>query len=342
MRYLPAVLLIAATLISPTLLSRPALAEGPEASPPPRAFREITPEQTRAIHRGLGHLRRIQSRAGSWRADQYTGAVTALCGLAFLANGSTPVSGEDQEVLRKALGFVLSQQRRTGMLAGPQEDRPMYSHGYSLLFLAECYGMSGRDPTVKEAIERAVHVVEHSQSAYGGWYYAPEDKTDEGSVTITQIQGLRAARNAGLYVPKAVIDRAVRYVEQSQDKEGGIKYTVRSGRSTPSLTAAGLSVLFNAGEYQSEHVDRAATYLRKNLDIEGEDHFEYTHLYAVQAYFQLGGTDWKTYYPRARAEVLRRRNADGVWSSTYGDAYATSISVIVLSLPYRYLPSFAR
>ena len=34
--------------------------------------------------------------------------------------------------------------------------------------------------------------------AAGGWYYSPDSDRDEGSVTVTQIQGLRAARNAEL------------------------------------------------------------------------------------------------------------------------------------------------
>ena len=47
----------------------------------------------------------------------------------------------------------------------------------------------------------AIVLISRSQSRDGGWLYTPDDAGDEGSVTITQVQALRACRDAGISVP---------------------------------------------------------------------------------------------------------------------------------------------
>lgn len=325
---------------------------------------EITPEVEEATRAGLRFLADRQARDGGWEGGRYRVAVSALAGLAFLATGSTPSSGEYARAVRRLVGFLLSGQAKPGRdlhagLLAPQDDRPMYGHGFALHFLGECMGMTPRaaeygsarweaDRSLERerllpAVQSAVDLCARSQSTDGGWYYTPDSRNDEGSVTITQIQGLRAARNAGILVKREVIDRAVMYVRRSQDADGGIRYTVRSGRSSLALTVAGLSVLFQSGEYGGKHVDLASGYVRRHLTVSPtSSHFEYTHFYASQVMFQLGGRDWRSYYPRIRSELLRTRRADGSWTSSYGDVYATALSVLILAVPYRYLPSFTR
>ena len=48
---------------------------------------------------------------------------------------------------------------------------------------------------------------------------------DEGAVTITQVQALRACRNAGISIPTKVINKAVKYVVDSANPDGGIRYS---------------------------------------------------------------------------------------------------------------------
>ena len=61
---------------------------------------------------------------------------------------------------------------------------------------------------------------------------------DEGSVTVTQVQALRAAKNAGIAVPKIIIDKAMKYLEMSTTDGGGVSRCstkpCRSGPGTPS------------------------------------------------------------------------------------------------------------
>jgi len=206
----------------------------------------ITPETEQAIQKGLAYLGRTQSRAGSWYAkSQYTGypsAMTALAGLALMAAGNTPTEGEYAVNVRRAVDYCLSCASRNGLIArlGEEGSRPMYGHGFSMLFLAQAYGME-LDPDLQRRIRRvlgrAVRLTSRSQSRDGGWLYTPDANGDEGSVTITQIQALRAARNAGIKVPKSTINRAVQYIAKCANADGGISY------SPPSTTPASTTTL---------------------------------------------------------------------------------------------------
>ncbi|GIW70727.1 MAG: hypothetical protein KatS3mg102_0269 [Planctomycetota bacterium] len=324
----------------------PALAAGPAGEQPPRLLEEVTPELMRAVEAGRRYLWSTQAPDGSWEGGEYRVAVTALVGLALLAGGSTPEAGPEGESVRRALRFVLRSQVRSGLIVLPDDPRPMYGHGFALLFLAQCYGQTGSaalERQIEQALRRGVREVARAQSRDGGWFYTPDSDEDEGSVTITQVQGLRAARNAGIHVERAVIEAAVDYIRRSQDPDGGIRYTVRSGRSSLALTAAGMAVLQGAGEYNSPELVRALEYLRAHMEISArQPHFEYTHFYAAQALFQVGGSDWERYFPRVREEIIAQQSRDGSWPSSYGRAYGTAMALLVLELPFRYLPIYTR
>ena len=104
----------------------------------------------------------------------------------------------------------------------------MYGHGFATLFLAECYGMSPR-PELREKLDKAVKLIVNTQNKEGGWRYQPQREDADISVTVCQVMALRAARNAGLYVPKETIDRSIDYVKRSQNADGGFMYMLQGG-----------------------------------------------------------------------------------------------------------------
>ena len=90
----------------------------------------------------------------------------------------------------------------------------MYGHGFGLHVpgrrLRRGAGRQEAPPGSRTSSTRAVKYTINAQSSRGGWYYtskADGHDHDEGSVTITQVQALRAARNAGIPVPKEVIKK---------------------------------------------------------------------------------------------------------------------------------------
>ena len=96
----------------------------------------------------------------------------------------------------------------------------------------------------------------------GGWGYVSAkegNNFDEGSVTITQVQALRAARNAGIAVPPDAIQWAVNYLQESTNDQGGVIYSLAGGgggEGRPALTSAAISCGFSAGDYNSPLVKK--------------------------------------------------------------------------------------
>jgi hypothetical protein len=188
------------------LAPRPALAE--DLLP-----KHITPQAQVAIKKGLDFLAKSHSEDGSFMADRdgqaYPMAMTALAGMAFLANGNTPSRGPYADHVGKIVEFLTSNVQPGGLITGPTQEQgySMYGHGFSLMFLSSCYGMETNDKMrdrMKKIINNGIKLTA-SASSNGGWCYTP-GTGDEGSVTVTQIQGLRAASNAGFTVPKGAIE----------------------------------------------------------------------------------------------------------------------------------------
>lgn len=313
----------------------------------------VTTKIELAIRRGLDYLGRTQNRDGSWRSaggyGSYPVAMSALAGTALLCSGSTTTRGPYAIKVRRCVDFLLRNAMSNGLITSLQEEsRPMYGHGFSLIFLAQVYGIEeevSRQRQVHRAVKKAVELVARSQSAAGGWLYAPDDNGDEGSVTITQVQGLRAARNSGIAVPTKVIKAAIQYIADCQNADGGISYSKSSrGSSRPAITGAAVAVLYNAGKYDDPMAERALAYAQRTLPVSGGNgHHYYAHYYLAQALYQRGGKDWDKYYDKMSKWLLRQQRADGSWQGDgVGSTYGTAIALTILQLPYANLPIYSR
>ncbi len=227
----------------------------------------------------------------------------------------------------------------------------MHGHGFALMYLASVYGMltkeSLRDAT-KAAVIAGVELTSRGQSSAGGWTYIP-GSGDEGSVTVTQVQALRAAHNSGFLVPRGTIDEAVRYIERCSTPEGGIMYSLGSGGGARlSISAAAVATLYNAGEYDAPVAKRCLDYVWDRFqggDRWNKDgHGFYCQLYAAQAFYLSGDEYWDKYFPDVRDLLITRQSkADGSWDGDgIGKTYGTAIALIILQLPYKFLPVYQR
>ncbi len=315
----------------------------------------ITPEIRHAIDTGLAYLVSTQNRDGSWRtrgrAGSYPTAMTSLAGLALLASGSTPTEGPHARSVSRALTFVLDSVRRDGLIAQLEEEsHNMHGHGLAMLFLAQCYGMEedpSRGARIRRALQQAVELTARSQSVAGGWLYTPDSRGDEGSVTVTQVQGLRACRNVGIAVPKRVIDNALAYLEKSQNDDGGVRYQVDDhGPGRAAITAAAVACWYNAGMYDDVHARRALSFAKDKLDPErGETtgHHYYAHLYFAQVMYQAGPEQWRSYFAPMSRYLLQNQASDGSWmGDSVGPTYGTAVALIILQLPHKHLPIMQR
>ena len=327
--------------------------EAPGEAPPRSAENnpladESTEALEEAVRRGFVYLKNQQNSDGSFGRGRYGRhvGITALCALAFMADGNLPGRGPYGEQVEAALQFVLDHATDSGLLAAETSHGPMYGHGFATLFLGEVYGMNRQDRRVRDALVKAVELIVGTQNEEGGWRYNPVPYDADISVTICQVMALRSARNAGIKVPRQTIDRAVEYVRSCQNSNGGFRYMSQTGGSAWPRTAAGVASLFYAGIYEDDSIDRGLDYLLRNAmpgrALTGQ-HYYYGHYYAVQAMYLAGGRYWQQWWPAVRDEMLEKQAANGGFLDHYaGGAYATAMSLIVLQMPKRYLPIFQK
>jgi len=310
---------------------------------------EMTEELHKAVERGFVYLKAQQNDDGSFGRGRYGKhvGITALCALAYMADGNLPGRGEYGEQVQKALEFVLSHATETGLLAAETSHGPMYGHGFAALFLGEVYGMNPNDARVRDALVKAVELIVGTQNEEGGWRYNPVPYDADISVTICEIMALRSARNAGIKVPKETIDRAVDYVHRCQNNDGGFRYMMQPGGSAWPRTAAGVASLFYAGIHEDDSIDRGIAYLMREAfpgrNTAGQAHYYYGQYYAVQAMYLAGGESWKKWWPAIRSELIDKQAGNGGWLDHHaGGAYASAMALIVLQMPKRYLPIFQK
>ncbi len=316
----------------------------------------ITAEAKAAIDKGLAFLARTQDRQGFWSNrsgyGEYPVAMTALAGMALLMDGNTTTQGRYAQNVDRATTYVLRSVTPNGLIGRKEiaEGRPMFGHGFSLLFLSQVMGVcedSARAAEIQEALGRAVQLTGRSQSRLGGWIYSPDSGGDEGSVTITQVQGLRSCRNMGVEVPKSIIDRAMEYLSISQNSDGGIRY-MAGQQGTPSrvpITAAAVACWYNAGEYENPKAKKALEFCKGKLSggSPEQGHDYYAHVYWAQSLFISTDKDWDNYYAKRRQYLLAQQQPDGSWfGDGVGDVYGTALALIILQLPYNQLPIMQR
>lgn len=335
--------------------SAAALAQEGETAENNALENEITPQLDAAVNQGLAWLAREQHEDGSFGEGGWgrNVAVTSLAALAFMADGHLPGRGQYGHVVEGALRYVMANTSESGLLAGEGAPSPMYGHGFAALFLGEIYGMTGGGPDTAQAarlhevLVKAVRLIERSQNPQGGWRYNPIPTDADVSVTICQVMALRSARSAGIEVSKEVIDSAIEYVRKSQNPDGGFRYQMdRGGMSAWPRSAAGVATLFYAGVYEGETIDRGLDYLHDQAtpqQTHQQPHYFYGHYYAVQTMYLAGGAHWARWWPQIREELLRQQSGGGSWSDrSIGSTYGTSMALIILQMPKRYLPIFQR
>ena len=138
--------------------------------------------------------------------------MSALAGVALLCEGSTTTQGKYAATIRKSVDYLAGRSnRKTGLIGNAEQDgNYTYGHGFSMLFLSQVLGEeedAERRLALIDVLTRAVKFSGDAQTPCGGWGYISSKDSggfDEGSTTITQVQGLRGCRNAGIPVPKDI------------------------------------------------------------------------------------------------------------------------------------------
>ncbi len=307
----------------------------------------MTPAARQAIGRGLDYLVRQQREDGSFRGSR--GANTGIVSfavLSFLATGEMPQRGPRGERIARSVAFVLDQAQPSGLIANPEDtsNGPMYEHAMSVTMLAELAG-DYEHPRLMGTLHRGVELIVRAQNQTGGWRYHPGSKDSDVSVTVMQVVALRAARDAGITVPRRTIDAALAYIRRCATPGGGFLYQPGRGEPAYSRTAAGVCALLVCGQWAAPETLRGVRYLqeRKSPPQRGPIYPFYGLYYASHAmHLAPDPAEWQAWFPPIRDELVASQTPDGHWDGEAGPLYGTQMAILTLSVPLRQLPVYQR
>lgn len=303
-----------------------------------------------AVLRALRWLKQEQRPDGSWGSPPV--AMTGFALLCYLAHNEVPGEGEFGDTVRKAIQYLLSQQRADGRFPG-NYDIPIATYA-----LCEAYGMT-QVPVVKEAAEKALDVIIRSQHASGGWdYNCGPGERDDTSYMGWCAQALKAGHMAGLPNPglQDALVRATRGFKKNAHPAGGFGYT---GPGQGGLTAVGTLGMQLLGAAREAECRRGIVWLEQVTFNWGDPWGArpvYYWYYTTQAKFHEGGKAWEQWNRSfalqlaGRQTVLTGARAGGFdvgyWDApsetekSLGLVYNTCLCTLMLEVYYRYLPTY--
>lgn len=316
---------------------------------------EIVPRDVREMYdRGLQYLATTQTENGDWKGGGHNGpGATSLGLLVFLASGEDPNFGLYGNHVRRALRNVMTAQDSSTGIIGSS----MYEHGFATLALAEAYGaIDDRDlwsgqpgkshPTIGHALELAVRAAVTSQkrNSFGGWRYSPSGTDADTSVSGSVLVGLLAARNAGIEVPDASIDKALSYYQKMTSSSGQVAYASGIGGFDESIARISIATLVYAIAHRKDFPQYKATseYLTKRLEQPAQQWSDYTKYYQAQALFQADVEAWEKWNKLLVRQLKAAQRPDGSFNADLGPTLGTSMSLLALALNYRFLPIYER
>jgi hypothetical protein len=250
----------------------------------------------------------------------------------------------------------------------------MYIHAICSLFGLSYLGMcpeADQERPLAEWCGKAVKLILEAQEVprtavtRGGWRYTPYTDDSDISVTSWQLMVLHAARHSGFGIDEGVFTDALRYIDSAfVEQEGGADGTRVSGflyhpgvSLEPEPAATGIAVFIKSllEPRPDERIRRSMVTLNRFPPSWGGPqyggYFFFASFYMAQGMFQIGGETWAAYAPRMQEILLEHQAGDGHWpfpgdnmpqSRLAGQAYATAMGVLLLSLEKQYLPMYQR
>jgi hypothetical protein len=295
-------------------LATSALAQDPD---------EITRESEAALERGLTWLAKNQGADGSWGSADL--GLVSMGALAFMAAGHSPGRGKYGRELERALDFVVSRARPSGLLNISNPQRDMYNHGLATFVLGQAHGMTtSKDRKLGRVLDDALKLIASTQCEDGGWDYRAQRQHagHDLSLAVMQAKALRSAVDSGFEVPPEVIGLAIRSVRDHYATKGGrglpeaeqrrfpgqFTYSKGGGGGTIAMAAAGVVCLQEFGQYDDWRIGRSMEVIHAAVQgtprartRDGSMPFDaYTLYYVGQAIYQVGGEAWSANYPRLR------------------------------------------
>ncbi|MEW4564964.1 prenyltransferase/squalene oxidase repeat-containing protein [Bremerella sp. JC770] len=302
------------------------------------------PNTQKAIHKGMAWLVSAIQRDGTVGTDRAYGpdlSCSALTGLMFLSEGSTPYGGPYAKYTRSVLNGVLDQIERRPLLNEKVERVTLVQRKigmnadifFATLFLSEVYYEATEErEVIRQAIARMVDHIGRTQQSDGTWgseSWAPI------LGTVLGWESLRSASSAGFAinasadkVGEALMDQLR---ERPKEEDGWMHRFYKE--------ASCLRVLFSM-KYRDDPLFLASAEKLLKLITTDQRAFryaggeEYLSFYLVtQCMLAELRPSWKKWAPKVRRELIRNQNADGSWTGHHcitDRTFCTAAAVLTL------------
>ncbi|MEC7222679.1 MAG: prenyltransferase/squalene oxidase repeat-containing protein [Verrucomicrobiota bacterium] len=308
----------------------------------------------KAIIAAIEWLSKVQEKDGRWDTRKFQAetdydvggtALALLCYYGWGARHDRP--GKYQNNVKKALEWLLAQQREDGNLA---RRGMMYSHAIAAIALCEAYGITKDDNIKSSALAAIEYTISSQHQERGGWRYSPGQDSDT-SVTGWQLMALHSARMAGLELPEKPFDLARRWLDFAGGGEHGGLYGYQSPSDiSRAMVATGMFCrqLDMVPPSSPKMIESAE--LMKRYPIRDNNPDLYYIYYGTLALYQHQGPIWQQWnndLKRILPDIqIKSGSLAGSWdlsrSNTKGGGRIASTTLAILSLEvyYRILPMY--
>lgn len=314
----------------------------------------LTPDVREMTDNGLEFLARTQDPDGGWSDTQFPSntGVTALCCMAFMAEGSRPRAGKYGRQLDRGLEFLLENVQSSGVIAGKGSNPhgPGYEHAYATLALMMAYGDMPWRPQTRDTISKSLQLLARSQKLDGGWrYQMSREGLSDMSVTANVLWVLRTAKKSGFTVPPESIAGGVKFIEGCALPDGHFRYRTFGIHASPSMGGTAIVALANDGQLNHRLIvparDKIAYEYRRYTveDLAARRYFAFGMLYASLATYSCGDEYWMPWFRKATRVLNQTQRKDGEWADQNENiVYPTAMAVMILQAPKGYLPIYER
>ena len=313
-----------------------------------REFAEYTPQSEAAIDQGTKWLVQALNPDGGCGVDITQPSdigCTAMAGLAFLSQGSTPTRGSRTKEANRILNFILKAVDEMPpdditCLTGTQIQNKIGRHAHTFfaaVYLSQIVGEVNNPERAQKALRKLIYVTQRTQQPDGGW--------GDGSWapvlgTVMAWMGLRGGYFAGARVEASIEQTEEKLLKQMKEEAQGWMHSLYKN-------ASGVRVLYATGRGGGavarktlEEILRLVTTDKTPFTQAGGEEYLAFHL-INECMLQEGGRDWQKWFPCVRERLIEAQNKDGSWTGHHcitSRTFCTAASLLVLTSPNRYLP----
>jgi hypothetical protein len=304
-----------------------------------------------AVKKALDKLNGISNWASLSGAAPPQGPVifTSCCGLALMAGGSTPASGEYAAAVKSAADYVAAHinDPHAGTTGWDQRNWAFTLGG---MFLAEAYKGSD-DETYKNALNSALQKLAAGQTSNGAYCHGPSAKPCVAGYSELEVMSNLAliayagGQASGCDISSNVLTSSISYVESCIQSNGGVSYDTKGAVGHIDVIRTGGALwAFYINGHGSSRTNDMVDYLKSNISKSHLGHGSAClgYLGAALGCIYCGQSTWDEFVSIYFQRIIDHQNADGTFSEFDGDPkspgdknrtfFRTGIYALVLQL----------